>query len=417
MANQSVQTGVYEKKSGYWVLRYRVKVSQNGQIKAVRRAKRLGRIEDFPPKRHKGKDGKDTPNAIIDLGNEFLSTLKQPDKTDLVLIKMGEFIERSYLPYVQAQKKPSTYKAYLDIWNVHLKRRTSHIWLRDVQTKDVQSWLNDIEKQNLVRDLTEAELQKPAEELIALQSQLKLRHTTLARIKSFLSGAFKHALQMGYLTGVVNPATDTTVPKGRASKETHAYELSVAQQIVNVLKEPESTIVAVAAYSGLRLGEILGLTWENYSGQTLNVKQSAWRNQLVDPKTQASQEDVPVIPALRTKLDLWKLRCKNPTVGLMFPNESGDPIDPSNLDRTIRRELKKANLPWYRFHAFRRGLATNLHDAKVDDLTIQRLLRHSDVSVTRRCYIKRLPKQAYDAMETFQQQVATTTVGAGGRVQ
>jgi hypothetical protein len=46
-----------------------------------------------------------------------------------------------------------------------------------------------------------------------------------------------------------------------------------------------------------------------------------------------------------------------------------------------------------------------LHDAGVNDLTIQRVLRHSDVSVTRRSYIKRLPAQAVDAMNVFQANV------------
>jgi integrase len=213
------------------------------------------------------------------------------------------------------------------------------------------------------------------------------------------------------MTGV-NPATSASVPRGRASKETHAYELRVAQQIIAVLKEPESTIVAVAAFAGLRLGEILGLTWENYSGATLNVTQNAYRGTLVAPKTRASQDAVPVIPSLRSKLDLCRPRCGNPTSGLMFPGGSNAPLDPSNLDRTIRRELKKAGIPWLRFHAFRRGVATNLHDAGVNDLTIQRVLRHSDPSTTRRSYIKRLPQQATDAMSKMQSQIDAATDSA-----
>jgi integrase len=75
------------------------------------------------------------------------------------------------------------------------------------------------------------------------------------------------------------------------------------------------------------------------------------------------------------------------------------------LDRAIRSQLEKAEIPWLRFHAFRRGVATNLHDAGVNDLTIQRVLRHSDVTVTRRSYIKRLPAQAVDAMNVLQTKV------------
>ena len=54
------------------------------------------------------------------------------------------------------------------------------------------------------------------------------------------------------------------------------------------------------------------------------------------------------------------------------------------------------------WHAFRRGLATNLHDLGVDDKTIQAILRHSNVSVTQKCYIKSLPKQTKAAMNHFE---------------
>lgn len=65
--------------------------------------------------------------------------------------------------------------------------------------------------------------------------------------------------------------------------------------------------------------------------------------------------------------------------------------------------LKKANIRWRGWYAFRRGLATNLDDLGVDDITIQHVLRHSDVSITRNSYIKTLPEQTVDAMQQFEQ--------------
>jgi integrase len=51
------------------------------------------------------------------------------------------------------------------------------------------------------------------------------------------------------------------------------------------------------------------------------------------------------------------------------------------------------------------GLATNLHDLRVDDETIQAILRHSNVQVTQRSYIKTLPQQTVDAMEKFNERI------------
>jgi integrase len=56
---------------------------------------------------------------------------------------------------------------------------------------------------------------------------------------------------------------------------------------------------------------------------------------------------------------------------------------------------------WHGWHGFRRGLATNLHDLGVPDITIQAILRHSSVNVTRACYIKTLPKQVVGAMDSL----------------
>jgi integrase len=56
----------------------------------------------------------------------------------------------------------------------------------------------------------------------------------------------------------------------------------------------------------------------------------------------------------------------------------------------------------YRYHAFRRGLATNLRALGVDDLTIMEILRHSDVSVTRQNYIKRVSAKSVEAMDKLE---------------
>jgi integrase len=52
--------------------------------------------------------------------------------------------------------------------------------------------------------------------------------------------------------------------------------------------------------------------------------------------------------------------------------------------------------------AFRRGLATNLHDLGVPDKTIQGILRHANVQVTQNSYIKTLDSQSIAAMRQLE---------------
>lgn len=59
--------------------------------------------------------------------------------------------------------------------------------------------------------------------------------------------------------------------------------------MLNVLPEPAATIVAVAAFTGVRKGELRGLLWENYDGEQVLISQSFWRSHLLEPKpTKAS---------------------------------------------------------------------------------------------------------------------------------
>jgi site-specific recombinase XerD len=64
-------------------------------------------------------------------------------------------------------------------------------------------------------------------------------------------------------------------------------------------------------------------------------------------------------------------------------------MDLSNLaDRVIQPPLQESGLKWHGWHAYRRRLATNLKELGIDDLVIQRILRHGDVGTSQKSYIK-----------------------------
>jgi integrase len=77
--------------------------------------------------------------------------------------------------------------------------------------------------------------------------------------------------------------------------------------------------------------------------------------------------------------------------------------------------LEKAEIEWLGYHAFRRGLATNLRALGVDDLTIMEILRHSDVKVTRDSYIKRVSEKAEEAMNKLAAEIAQPTKVTNGQ--
>ena len=71
----------------------------------------------------------------------------------------------------------------------------------------------------------------------------------------------------------------------------------------------------------------------------------------------------------------------------------------------MKPALKAHSLQWHGWHAYRRGLATNLKQMEVDDLTIQAIFRHRDVATTRTFYIKTVPSVVREAMQQYGEKV------------
>jgi len=89
----------------------------------------------------------------------------------------------------------------------------------------------------------------------------------------------------------------------------------------------------------------------------------------------------------------------------------GGAIDLDNLaDRVIKPIFKANGMEWKGWHAYRRGLATNLKELGVEDTTIQCILRHENVSTTQRFYIKTAPRVAQEAMRILEEKIACTAV-------
>jgi integrase len=102
------------------------------------------------------------------------------------------------------------------------------------------------------------------------------------------------------------------------------------------------------------------------------------------PKTESREAGVFVIPLLRKIL----AKCENEFAageeGWMFRGETF--LGP--LDNLSRQEIPRyTDGAWFGWHAFRRGLATRLNEAGVNDKDIPSILLHADVFTTQAFYI------------------------------
>jgi integrase len=172
-----------------------------------------------------------------------------------------------------------------------------------------------------------------------------------------------------------------------------------------VLVEPARTLVLTFAYTGLRKGEVLALRWENVRDGAIWVEQSAWRGCFTEPKSVKSKAPVPLIAPLAKALEGYR---RGETEGLVFAGLVGKPLNVDNLvRRVIRPAFQRAGIEWHGWHAFRRGLATNLKQLGVDDKTIQAIMRHADYSTTLNSYVKSVPESVQEAMERYERLICT----------
>lgn len=149
--------------------------------------------------------------------------------------------------------------------------------------------------------------------------------------------------------------------------------------------------------AGLRLGEALGLGWEDvdFGGGRLVVKRALQRRRggglvFVNPKTAKSRRSVHLtgfaVDALREQwLGQAKQRTSTPDwkeSGLVFTNLHGHPMESGVVGTALKRVLHQAELPPVRVHDLRHTTASVLLAARIHPKVVQELLGHSTITTT-----------------------------------
>jgi integrase len=362
------QAGCVFRKGTFWYVRYREPVVlEDGTVRQVHRSRKLT----------KATGSYQTKRAAEGLAEKTLRPLNDGVLVAESTMTLNRFMETVYLPYAERQKRRSTFIGYRNMWKRYIKPDGDRA-LRELRTFECEQMLTSIARNH------------------------DLCRSTLGHIKHFLGGAFRYARRQGMLDSP-NPMREVEIPRARPAGETHAYSLEEEVRMLAILPEAAATIVAVAAFTGARKGEIRGFLWEGYDGFTIEVKQSVWRNQVGEPKREKSKGTIPVVAQLKLFLDRHRDRSGNPTGGFIFRNPLGNPL---NLDALVREVIRPAleaeKIPWYGWHAFRRGLATNLHRLGVSDKVIQQILRHANVTTTINIYVKMVTRDAEEAMKKLE---------------
>jgi integrase len=182
------------------------------------------------------------------------------------------------------------------------------------------------------------------------------------------------------------------LPKPRHTKR-FFFAAEEVQKILFAAPEPYRTFYGLLAETGARVGELCGLSVDdiNLQRRILQVRQSAWRGKLGDPKNDESIRVVELSPQACTHLEVF-LRSWRPNPSrLLFATRKGTPWDQNLLlKRKFRPLLRALGIEVPRgngFHAFRHANASLMNSFGASYKLCQERLGHAAGSpVTREIY-------------------------------
>jgi integrase len=220
---------------------------------------------------------------------------------------------------------------------------------------------------------------------------------TIKRILGALSCVFTFAFRHGYIA---------THPFHRLERDERPHPLRSDQRVLTrtelarlfaACPRRYRSLLATGAYTGMRLSEVLGLSWDDldFAAGVIHVRHQLARGRRgvpphrIPPKTRASLREIPLLPQLAAVLRQHKRSSRfNRGSDYVFATSRGTPFLHHNVSkRVMRRAAVGAGLDRderrVRFHDLRHTFASHLIiDIRLDVVQVSRILGHARTSMT-----------------------------------
>lgn len=217
-----------------------------------------------------------------------------------------------------------------------------------------------------------------------------------------LQGVLSLAVRKGLITtNPFNHLTKDDRPKRNEKPPAHEWTdeevtalLEASEQLA---RNPDShydytPLLRLASRIGLRLGEVLGLRWEDFDkdASTLHIRRQWLRTGEYGPtKTPAGVRRIALPSALRDELITLRLRSTfSQNADPIFASLRGTPLNHRNLTRRGFEPARNlAKLPTeITFHDLRHAAASRLIRGGLDPVTVASVLGHEDATITMKVY-------------------------------
>jgi integrase len=208
------------------------------------------------------------------------------------------------------------------------------------------------------------------------------RTRTLALV--LMHGIYRRAKKVWALPA--NPAAEVEKPPVARSGDIQVFSPEEVWALARAADdEQDAAIFLTAAFTGLRLGELLALHWRDvdFAGSVLRVRASYSAGALTTPKS-GKVRAVPLAPDVAAALAaLGRRELFTGDDDLVFIGATGSYVDGSALRRRYKHALAAAELRPLRFHDLRHTFGTRMI-ATADIRRVQEWMGHADIQTTTR---------------------------------
>lgn len=341
-----------------------------------------------------GKTQKEVKEKLENFKKQYLMKNIQIDEN----LTVQEWFYTFIFEYKHNKIKPSSFERYEGIYrNYILDSSLGTTKLNKLNVTIIQKYYNTLLKNNVSA-------------------------STIKSINQHLKPCLEEATRQDFINK--NFAKLIELPKTEKIEKLEILTPEQQAQFIKAIKGHDLEMLFIMALgTGLRLGELLGLKWQDidFTNSSLEVKRSLKRVSFIDkdltksyhvieqePKTKNSKRVVPIPKNILNQLKEYKKE-QNKTIlkygdvynnsDYVFCNELGFPIDSKKPARNLKSILTKLNIEPIKFHGLRKTYATRLFENEVPPKTVQMLMGHSDISITMNIYTQVIEEVKIEAVE------------------
>ena len=312
-------------------------------------------------------------------------------------LKFSEFTEIWKRDYGSKKLAPSTYKRYCGMLETRILPYFGHFYINKIKPTDIMQFYDLLSKDT---QLVRKKSNNGKKTLKPLSGKTILEHHRLLR-------AMLHKAVYWQLI-VSNPAERVQPPKAMKPKRRYYDDEQCKILLENLTELGEEQIkykvaIILTIFTGVRLGELMGIEWQDVNFKTGIVSINRSSQYLADKgvftktlKTESSYREVAIpdfVVSLLEEYKLWYDKQKSfygelwTNSNRLFVQADGKPMYPSTISKWFVKYVAQIGLPVINFHGLRHTNATLLISQNIDVAVVAARLGHAQITTTYNFYV------------------------------